>query len=100
MALATSRRGAILTHHCCCQLRQQAQTAAGVAASQRRRESTAKSSAEAREEPHDELLQLEEEYATLKVNWFPGHMVKATKIIREKLKQVCQLYLLVSWQPP
>ncbi|CAM9787139.1 unnamed protein product, partial [Laminaria digitata] len=31
--------------------------------------------------------ELEDEYAKLKVNWFPGHMVKATKIIREKLKQ-------------
>lgn len=36
----------------------------------------------------DDLQQLEEEYATLKVNWFPGHMVKATKVIKEKLKQV------------
>lgn len=41
------------------------------------------------ENPTDsELMRLEEEYATLKVNWFPGHMVKATKVIREKLKQV------------
>lgn len=39
-------------------------------------------------EPPDDLSHLEEEYGKLKVNWFPGHMVKATKIIREKLKQV------------
>lgn len=38
--------------------------------------------------PDGELLRLEGEYAALKVNWFPGHMVKATKVIREKLKQV------------
>lgn len=36
----------------------------------------------------DESQELEEEYAKLRVNWFPGHMVKATNIIREKLKQV------------
>lgn len=30
----------------------------------------------------------ENEYADLKVNWFPGHMVKATNAIREKLKHV------------
>lgn len=36
----------------------------------------------------DDLSHLEEEYSKLKVNWFPGHMVKATRIIREKLKQV------------
>ncbi|CAM9305618.1 unnamed protein product [Ectocarpus sp. 12 AP-2014] len=40
---------------------------------------------------HSELM-LEEEYATLKVNWFPGHMVKATKVIREKLKQVDMVF--------
>lgn len=36
------------------------------------------------------LLQheLDKEFSTLKINWFPGHMVKATKVIREKLKQV------------
>lgn len=38
---------------------------------------------------HD-LQQLEEEYAKLKVNWFPGHMVKATKVIKEKLKQASE----------
>lgn len=38
------------------------------------------------------MLRLEDEFSTLKVNWFPGHMVKATKIIREKLKQVCGLW--------
>lgn len=36
----------------------------------------------------DDLSHLEEEYSKLRVNWFPGHMVKATRIIREKLKQV------------
>lgn len=36
----------------------------------------------------DDPKELEDEYAKLKVNWFPGHMVKATKIIRDKLKQV------------
>lgn len=36
----------------------------------------------------DDSQDLEDEYSKLKVNWFPGHMVKATKIIREKLKQV------------
>ncbi|CAB1103283.1 unnamed protein product [Ectocarpus sp. CCAP 1310/34] len=45
------------------------------------------------ENPTDsELMRLEEEYATLKVNWFPGHMVKATKVIREKLKQVDMVF--------
>lgn len=39
----------------------------------------------------DDSQGLEDEYAKLKVNWFPGHMVKATKIIREKLKQVSAL---------
>ncbi|CAM9633066.1 unnamed protein product, partial [Scytosiphon promiscuus] len=44
-------------------------------------------------EANDELLQqLEEEFSTLKVNWFPGHMVKATKVIREKLKQVDMVF--------
>lgn len=40
----------------------------------------------------DDSQELEEEYAKLKVNWFPGHMVKATKIIRDKLKQVLLPY--------
>ncbi|CBN77688.1 Mtg1, mitochondrial YlqF-like GTPase [Ectocarpus siliculosus] len=45
------------------------------------------------ENPTDsELMRLEEDYATLKVNWFPGHMVKATKVIREKLKQVDMVF--------
>lgn len=30
----------------------------------------------------------EDGHARLNVNWFPGHMVKATRIIREKLKHV------------
>lgn len=44
---------------------------------------------------HD-LQQLEEEYAKLKVNWFPGHMVKATKVIKEKLKQASEASGVVS----
>lgn len=101
LALATGRRGAISAH--CCRQRQQAGTAAAAAAaaSQRRRESTVarRPSAEACEEPHDELLRLEDEYSNLKVNWFPGHMVKATKIIREKLKQVCVRVFAKKMQP-
>ena len=41
-------------------------------------------------ETDDNLSNLEDEYSKLKVNWFPGHMAKATRIIREKLKQVQQ----------
>lgn len=36
----------------------------------------------------NDIRDMEADYAELKVNWFPGHMVKATKVIREKLKQV------------
>lgn len=53
-------------------------------------------------DPDEQLLQLENEYSTLKVNWFPGHMVKATKVIREKLKQVCVCTTFpssLSWSP-
>lgn len=35
-----------------------------------------------------DLRAWEQEYADLKINWFPGHMVKATNSIREKLKHV------------
>lgn len=106
------RRGALLTLRWPQQQRQQLQTAATAAvaakavaeeaqlsrrkrggrAENSERRGTAVLSAGAGEEgPADgsELLhQLEDEYSTLKVNWFPGHMVKATKVIREKLKQV------------
>lgn len=35
-----------------------------------------------------DLREWEPEYADLKINWFPGHMVKATNVIRDKLKHV------------
>lgn len=90
LALATaSRRGTtVLMHRCQRQAHRQSSTAAP--ASQR---STDKPPPAVGHDPDNELLQLEEEYSTLKVNWFPGHMVKATKVIREKLKQVCGFVL-------
>lgn len=95
LALATaSRRGTVLTHGC---QRQQRQPTS----SQRSWTSTDKPSAAVGHDPDKELLQLEDEYSTLKVNWFPGHMVKATKVIREKLKQVCGFSIqLLRVAPP
>ena len=87
LALATaSRRGTVLMHRC--QLQHQTLSASPTAAASPRSRSTNKPPPVGHD-PDKELLQLEDEYSTLKVNWFPGHMVKATKIIREKLKQVC-----------
>lgn len=37
-----------------------------------------------------DLRKWEPEYADLKINWFPGHMVKANNVIRDKLKHVSQ----------
>lgn len=86
LALATAgRRGTavVLTHRC--QRQQQPHSTAAAPPSWR---SADKPPAAVGHDPDRELLQLEDEYSTLKVNWFPGHMVKATKVIRDKLKQV------------
>lgn len=39
-----------------------------------------------------DLRKWEPEYADLKINWFPGHMVKANNVIRDKLKHVDMVF--------
>ena len=92
LAISTAgRRGMVLAHRC--QRQHQRYSTAAAAPASPSRKSRDKPPPAVGHEPDEELLQLEDEYSTLKVNWFPGHMVKATKVIREKLKQVCDVML-------